>query len=78
VIFVKGEGGVPEDRPQGLAWLTLAAERDDKNYVSVRDRVRTALTTDEAARARSALSKRWKKKDGEKRQNAAPPEADKP
>ncbi len=51
VIFVKGEGGVPEDRPQGLAWLTLAAERDDKNYVAVRDRVRTALTADEVAKA---------------------------
>jgi hypothetical protein len=51
VIFVKGEGGVPEDRSQGLAWLTLAAERDDKKYVSVRDRVRTALTPDEVAKA---------------------------
>jgi hypothetical protein len=51
VIFVKGEGGVPEDRPQGFAWLTLAAERDDKNYVSVRDRVRTALTPDEVVKA---------------------------
>jgi hypothetical protein len=51
VIFVKGEGGVPEDRPQGLAWLTLAAERDEKKYVSIRDRVRTALTADEVAKA---------------------------
>lgn len=52
VIFVKGEGGVPEDRPQGLAWLTLAAERDDnKNYVAVRNRVRAALPPDEVTKA---------------------------
>jgi hypothetical protein len=51
VIFVKGEGGVPEDRPQGLAWLTLAAERNDKNYVAARDRVRSALTPDELSKA---------------------------
>jgi hypothetical protein len=51
VIFVKGEGGVPEDRPQGLAWLTLAAERDDKSYIATRDRVRAALTPDEVAKA---------------------------
>ena len=51
VIFVKGEGGVPEDRVQGLAWLTLAAERGDKTYVAARDRVRAALTPDETAKA---------------------------
>jgi hypothetical protein len=51
VIFVKGEGGVPEDRPQGLAWLTLAAERSDKTYVAARDRVRSALPPEEVAKA---------------------------
>src|SRR5262249_27322795 len=51
VIFAKGAGGVPEDRVQGLAWLTLAAERGDKEYVAIRDRVRSALTPDERALA---------------------------
>ena len=66
VIFVKGEGGVPEDRPQGLAWLTLAAERDNKNYVSARDRVRAALTPDEAAKA-DALAANLSETYGDKR-----------
>jgi len=56
VIFVKGEGGVPEDRAQGLAWLTLAAERDDKTYVAVRDRARAALSPDDIAKADALVS----------------------
>src|SRR6266404_4771469 len=36
VIFVRGEGGVPEDHAQGLAWLTLAAERNDGQYFAAR------------------------------------------
>jgi hypothetical protein len=56
VIFVKGEGGVPEDRAQGLAWLALAAERDGKNYVAARDRVRSALSSDDIARADALVS----------------------
>jgi TPR repeat protein len=51
VVFVKGEGGVPEDHLQGLAWLTLAAERGDKQYVAARDRVRGALPPSEVAQA---------------------------
>jgi hypothetical protein len=51
VIFVKGEGGVPEDHVQGLAWLTLAAERNDAEYVQARDKVRTQLPPEEIAKA---------------------------
>ena len=43
VIFAKGEGGVPVDLPQAYAWMVLAAERDDANYVAARDRVKSAL-----------------------------------
>ena len=51
VIFVKGEGGVPEDHAQGLAWLTLAAERNDAAYVQARDKVRMQLPPDVIAKA---------------------------
>lgn len=51
VIFVKGEGGVPEDHAQGLAWLTLAAERNDAEYVQARDKVRAQLPPDVIAKA---------------------------
>ena len=56
VIFAKGEGGVPEDRPQGMAWLTLAAERGNKDYAAARDKVRTALTPDESSKAEALVS----------------------
>jgi TPR repeat protein len=47
VIFANGEGGVHTDLPQALAWMTLAAEREDgsnehKMYVAAREKVRNA------------------------------------
>jgi hypothetical protein len=45
VIFAKGEGDVPLDLPQAYAWLVLAAERNDKQYVAARERVKSALST---------------------------------
>jgi len=50
VIYTKGEG-VPEDKPLGLAWLALAAERGDKDYVAARDLACSRMTDEEYARA---------------------------
>jgi Sel1 repeat len=47
VIFAKGEGGVPVDLPQSYAWMQLAAERDDADYVSARDHVKSALSPED-------------------------------
>ncbi|MEP6485456.1 MAG: sel1 repeat family protein [Rudaea sp.] len=43
VIFAKGDGGVPIDLPQSYAWMVLAAERGDKQYVQARDRLKAAV-----------------------------------
>jgi hypothetical protein len=50
VIYTKGEG-VPEDKPLGLAWLALAAERGDKDYIAARDLAYSRMTDEEYARA---------------------------
>ena len=51
VIYTKGEGGVPEDKARGLAWLALAAERGDKDYVAARDLAYSRMTDEEYAHA---------------------------
>jgi hypothetical protein len=56
VIFVRGEGGVPEDHAQGLAWLTLAAERNDRQYVAARDMVKGQLSAEDLAQADRVLA----------------------
>ncbi len=50
VMYFNGEG-IPVDRAAGLAWLALAAERGDGDYVAARDRAYAALSADEFARA---------------------------
>jgi hypothetical protein len=50
VMYFKGEG-VPIDRPRGMAWMALAAERDDPTYVQARELVYAELSKDEFARA---------------------------
>jgi len=50
VIYTKGEG-VPEDKPRGLAWLALAAERGDKDYTAARDLAYSRMTDAEYAQA---------------------------
>ena len=46
VIFAKGEGGVPVDLQQSYAWMVLAAERGDSQYVQARERLKAALGDD--------------------------------
>jgi hypothetical protein len=50
VIYTKGEG-VPEDKPLGLAWLALAAERGDKDYIAARDLAYSRMTDEDYERA---------------------------
>lgn len=49
VMYFKGEG-VPVNRPLGAAWMVLAAERDDPQYVRARDMMVTLLSKAEFAR----------------------------
>lgn len=50
VMYFNGEG-VAVDRALGMAWLALAAERDDKDYASARDIAYTKMSSEEFARA---------------------------
>ncbi len=50
LAYFNGEG-VAKDRPMGLAWLTLAAERDDPTFKAVLRAVYAAMSTDERNKA---------------------------
>jgi TPR repeat protein len=56
VIFAKGEGDVPVDLPQGLAWMTLASERNDATYVKAQKRVQAICTPDQVAQSKQMLA----------------------
>lgn len=43
VMYVRGEG-VPADLPTAMAWMTLAAERNDAQYVKARELIHAHLT----------------------------------
>lgn len=49
VMYFKGQG-IPVDRPRGAAWMVLAAERNDPQYVKARDLMVTVLSKPEFAR----------------------------
>ncbi len=49
VMYFRGQG-VPVDRPLGAAWMVLAAERDDPQYVKARDVMITLLSEADFAR----------------------------
>jgi len=50
VMYARGQG-VPIDLPRAMAWMALAAERDDKEYVDAKEAVYSALSKDEFAQA---------------------------
>jgi hypothetical protein len=50
VMYTTGDG-TAIDRPLGLAWLALAAERGDSDYVAARDRAYAAMSYEEYSRA---------------------------
>lgn len=43
VIYAKGAGDIKADLPRAMAWMALAAERDDKRYVEARELVYSLL-----------------------------------
>lgn len=52
IMYLKGEG-VPVDRQRAMAWMALAAERNDTQYVEARELLYADLSADEFARANS-------------------------
>lgn len=52
-----GRHGVEADHPLGLAWLTLAAERNDRHYVAILASARAEATAQEQVQATALLAK---------------------
>jgi hypothetical protein len=50
IMYLKGQG-VAVDRPRAMAWLALAAERNDAHYVEAREALYADLDADEFAQA---------------------------
>jgi TPR repeat protein len=50
VDYFNGRRGVTADKVQGLAWLTLAAERKDPYYVSILASARAQSTPESSGR----------------------------
>jgi len=50
VMYFKGEG-VAADRPRAMAWIALAAERNDAAYIDAREAMYADLSAQEFARA---------------------------
>jgi len=63
VIYARGQG-VPADLPRAMAWMALAAERNDKEYVDGRELVYGLLTEEQFAQA-NAIWRELKKTCGD-------------
>ena len=50
VMYLKGEG-VAIDKPRAMAWVALASERGDQEYVDARELIYAELTNDEFGKA---------------------------
>jgi hypothetical protein len=50
VMYARGQG-VPVDLPRAMAWMALAAERNDKRYVDAREAVHAALSKEQFEQA---------------------------
>jgi Sel1 repeat len=50
VMYARGQG-VPVDLPRAMAWMALAAERDDKEYVEAKEVVYSAMSKEQFAQA---------------------------
>jgi len=50
VIYARGQG-VPADLPRAMAWMALAAERNDKHYVEARETVYASLSKEQFEQA---------------------------
>lgn len=56
IMYLKGEG-VPIDRERAMAWMALAAERNDPQYVQARELLYADLSADEFTHANAI----WRK-----------------
>ena len=54
LMYFKGQG-VTTDRPRAMAWMTLAAERSEQEYVDARDVLRAEMTAAELTQAESIV-----------------------
>lgn len=54
VMYARGQG-IPADLPRAMAWMTLAAERNESAYVRARELIRTQLTPTQVAEAKVIL-----------------------
>lgn len=54
VMYARGQG-IPVDLPRAMAWMTLAAERNDPSYVRARELVRSNLHPAQLAEAKTIL-----------------------
>lgn len=63
IMYAKGEG-VPVDRPLAMAWIALAAERGDADFVEAREVIYATLTKDEFEKA-NAIWRELKKTYGD-------------
>lgn len=54
VMYSRGQG-VPVDLPRAMAWIALAAERGDPNYVAARDAMNAGLDSEQVAEANRIL-----------------------
>jgi|GEM_PF-783443 len=50
VMYARGQG-VPVDLPRAMAWMTLAAERGEKQYVNARELINAQLSAAQFAQA---------------------------
>jgi hypothetical protein len=50
VMYARGQG-IPMDLPRGMAWMALAAERNEKHYVDAREAVYAAMTKEQFEQA---------------------------
>ena len=50
IMYARGQG-IPADLPRGLAWMALAAERNDKRYVDAREAIYAEMTPEQFEQA---------------------------
>src|SRR6185436_9087912 len=63
IMYARGQG-VPVDLPRGMAWMALAAERNEKRYVEAREVIYAELTKEQFEQA-NGIWRRLKKTYGD-------------
>ena len=63
IMYARGQG-VPVDLPRGMAWMALAAERNEKRYVDAREVVYAEMTKEQFEQA-NAIWRELKKTYGD-------------